>query len=148
LLKNLAETSDKASLDSLDKDIRELQKNLNIYAQHKINLLEAMELGECKKDEILDRFNKIKRLCSEDDAKLSDLLNTIDHLTSLANAKVKLNELYDRVLGNLENATPEIKALALDAPVIKVYARGTDDVEIKGVIPLELALPTTARTSA
>jgi hypothetical protein len=51
-------------------------------------------------------------------------------------------------LDNLENATPEIKALALDALDIKVCARGTDDVEIKGVIPLELALTITARTSA
>jgi len=68
--------------------------------------------------------------------------------TSLANAKVKLNELYDRVLDNLENATPEIKVLALDTLDIKVYARGTDDVEIKGVIPLGLALLTTGQTSA
>jgi hypothetical protein len=82
------------------------------------------------------------------EAKLNDLLKTRDHLTSLANAKVKLNELYDRVLDNLENATPEIKSLALDALDIKVYARGIDNVEIKGIIPLELALPTTARTSA
>jgi len=136
------------SLDLLDKDIRELQKNLNSYTQRKINLLEAMELGEFEKDEILDRLNKIKCLCSEDEARLNDLLKTRGHLTSLANAKVKLNELYDRVLDNLENATTEIKALALDALDIKVYARGTDDVEIKGVIPLELALPTIAQTSA
>ncbi len=105
-----------------------------------------MELGEFEKDDILDRLNNIKRLCSEDEARLNDLLKTRDHLTSLANAKVKLNELYDRVLDNLENATPAIKSLALDALDIKVYARGIDDVEIKGVIPLELALPTTART--
>ena len=107
-----------------------------------------MELGEFEKDEILDRLNKIKRLCGEDEARLNDLLKMRDHLTSLANAKVKLNELYDRVLDNLENATPEIKALALDALDIKVYSRGTDNVEIKSVIPLELALLTTGRTSA
>jgi len=148
VLKELAETGDTASLESLDKDIRELQKNLNNYAQRKVNLLEAMELGEFEKDEILDRLNKIKRLCSEDEARLNDLVNTRDHLTSLADAKVKLNELYDQVLDNLENAAPEIKALALDALDIKVYAKGNDDVEIKGVIPLELALPTTARTWA
>jgi hypothetical protein len=65
-LKELAETSDTASLDSLDKDIRELQKNLNNYAQRKVNLLEAMELGEFEKNEILDRLNNIKRLYSED----------------------------------------------------------------------------------
>jgi hypothetical protein len=67
-----------------------------------------------------------------------------EHLTSLANGKVKLNELYDRVLENLQHSTPEIKAMALDALDIKAYARGTDNVEIQGVIPLEL--PTTART--
>ena len=50
------------------------------------------------------------------------------------------------MLDNLENATPEIKALALDALDIKVYAKGNDVVEIKGVIHLELSLPTTART--
>ena len=62
------------------------------------------------------------------------------------NGKVKLSEPYERVLENLQHSTPEIKALALDALDIKVYARGTDDVEIQGVIPLEL--PTTVRTSA
>ncbi len=148
VLKDLAETSEKLSLDSLDTDIRELEKNLNNYEQRRSNLLEAMELGEFGKDEILDRLNKIKRLSNEDEAKLNDLIKTREHLTSLANAKVKLNELYDRVLDNLENATPEIKSLALDALDIKVFAKGNDDVEIKGVIPLELALPTTARTSA
>ena len=66
---------------------------------------------------------------------------------SKANAKVKLSELYERVVENLRHSTPEIKVLALDAMDIKVYARGTDDVEIQGVIPLELALPTTAQTS-
>ena len=148
VLNDLAETSDKISLDSLDTDIRELEKNLNSYEQRKGNLLEAMELGEFEKDEILDRLNKIKRLCSEDEVRLNDLLKTRKHLTSLANATVKLNELYDRVLDNLQNATPEIKSLALDALDIKVYAKGIDDVEIQGVIPLELALPTTAQTSA
>ena len=43
------------------------------------------------------------------------------------------------------NSIFEIKRLALDALDIKVYA-STDSVEIKGVIPLELALSTTART--
>ena len=36
------------------------------------------------------------------------------------------------------HSTPEIKALALDALGIKVYARGIDNVEVQGVIPLEL----------
>jgi len=64
---------------------------------------------------------------------------------SKANAKVKLSELYERVVENLQHSTPEIKVLALDAMDIKVYARGTDVVEIQDVIPLELALPTTAQ---
>jgi len=148
VLKNLAETGDKTNLDSLDNDIRALEKSLKKYQQHKRNLLEAIEFGEFEKDEILDRMNKIKRLSTEDEVKLNDLIKTRDHLTSLANAKVKLNELYDKVLDNLANATPEIKSLALDALDIKVYARAIDDVEIKGVIPLELALPTTVRTWA
>jgi hypothetical protein len=49
-------------------------------------------------------------------------------------------------MDNLEHNTTEIKARAMDAMDI-IYARGTADVEIRGVIPLELALPTTARTS-
>jgi hypothetical protein len=36
-----------------------------------------------------------------------DLLDTGDHLSSLANAEVNLNELRDRVPDNLENTTPE-----------------------------------------
>ena len=49
-----------------------------------------------------------------------DLLNTGDHLSSLANAEVNLNELYDRVLDNLENASPESAEIKgyLDSSVI------------------------------
>ena len=65
--------------------------------------------------------------------------------TNLAEAKIKLGQLYESVLENLKNTTPEIKWLALDALDIKVYA-STERVEIQGVIPL--ALPTTARTWA
>jgi site-specific DNA recombinase len=146
ILGDLAETGDKASLDSIDAEIMQLEKTLHKYEQRRSNLLEAMELGEFDKNEILDRLSNIKRLRHEGEARLNDLLKTREHLTSLANAEVKLSELYDRVLENLQHSTPEIKALALDALDIKVYARGTDDVEIQGVIPLEL--PTTARTSA
>jgi hypothetical protein len=74
-------------------------------------------------------------------------VTTREHLTSLANAKVKLSELYNQVLENLLHSTSEIKRLAFDALDIKVYA-SRDKTEIRGVIPLELALPTTARTSA
>ena len=66
-------------------------------------------------------------------------------ITSLTDAKLKLGQLYDRVIENLQNCTLEVKRLALDALDIKVYA-STEQVEIHGVIPLEL--PTTARTSA
>ncbi len=78
--------------------------------------------------------------------KLNDLLKTRDHLTGLSNAKVKLGELYNRVLQNLLHSTPEIKMLAFDALDIRVYAGGSK-LEIKGVLPLELYLPTIAQTS-
>ena len=146
VLCKLAETSDKASLDSLDTEIRELENTLRNYEKRRSNLLEAMELGEFEKDEILDRLNNIKRLRHEDDAKLNGLLRTREHLASLDNAKVKLSELYNRVLENLMHSTPEIKKLAFDALDIRVYA-SHDTTEIRGVIPLELALPTTEQTS-
>ena len=60
----------------------------------------------------------------------------------------RLSQIYDRVLENLQHATPEIKALALDALDIRVYAKVTNNVEIQGVIPLDLALPTTVQTWA
>jgi len=96
-------------LDSLDNEIKELEKALHNYEQRRSNLLEAMQSGDFENDEILDRQNNIKRL---------------------------------RRLENLQHSTPEIKVLALDALDIKVYARGTDDVEIQRVTPPEL--PTTA----
>ncbi len=68
-------------------------------------------------------------------------------LASLANAKVKFGKLYGQVLQNLDNADLELKRLALDALDTKVYA-STDSIEIKGVMPLELALPTIEQTSA
>lgn len=147
ILGKLAETIDKASLNSLDTEIRELENTLRNYERRRSNLLEAMELGEFAQDEILDRLNNIKRLRRENEIQLNDLVKTRDHLTSLSNAQVKLSELYNRVLENLLHSTPEVRKLAFDALDIRVYANH-DTTEIRGVIPLELALPTTARTSA
>ena len=123
-----------------------MEKAIEKCRQRRTHLLEAMGLGEFDKDEILNRLNNIKRLCCEDELRLNDLLRAREHIASLADAEIKLNQIYDRVLENLQYATPEIKALALDALDIKVYAKGTDNVEMQGVIPLELALPTTVRT--
>ncbi len=94
----------------------------------------------------MDRLNNIKRLRHDDEVRLADLVKTREHVACLTNAKIKLSELYDRVTKNVEQSTPEIKALTLDALNIKVYANGIGKVEIKGIIPLELAIPTTART--
>ena len=66
------------------------------------------------------------------------------HLAGLTDAKIKLDQLYDRVLENLQDCTPDLKRLLIEALDLKVYA-STDTVEIRGVIPLEL--PTTAQTS-
>jgi site-specific DNA recombinase len=145
ILSQLAEASDIGNLDAIEAEIKELEKNLRNYEQRRTNLLQALELGEFGKDEVLDRLNNLKRLRHEDEAKLSDLLKTRDNITNLAEAKIRLGQLYDRVLKNLQDSTPEIIKLALDALDIKVYA-STERVEIQGVIPLEL--PTIARTSA
>jgi hypothetical protein len=62
--------------------------------------------------------------------------------TSLAEARIRLGQLYESVLENLKNAAPDIRRLGLDALDIKVYA-STERVEIQGVIPL--VLPTIGR---
>ena len=97
------------SLNSLDTEIRELENTLRNYERRRSNLLQAMELGEFEQDEILDRLDNIKRLRREDETKLNELVKVREHLTSLSNAKVKLSELYNRVLENLLHSTPEIK---------------------------------------
>ena len=141
----MAEVSDTSNYDTLNGEIKELEKVLRNYEQRRVNLLEAMELGEFGTDEILDWLNNIKRLRTENEIKINDLRQTIDNLTNLADAKVKMDQLYEQVITNIENSSHETKRLALDALDIKVYA-STDAVEIKGIIPLELALPTTERT--
>lgn len=147
ILGQLADTAAAGDLNAIEAEISELEKRLKKYDQRRTNLLQALELGEFATDEVLDRVNNVKRLRREDEAKLNDLKRMKDNLTSLANAKIKLNELYSHVTDNLDNATQEIKGLALDALDIKVYA-STDKLEIQGVIPIELALPTTEQTSA
>lgn len=147
ILGRLVETSDKASLDSLGTEIGGLENTLRNYERRRSNLLEAMELGEFSQDEILDRLNNVKRLRRENESQLNDLIKTRDHLIGLSNAKLKLSELYNRVLENLLHSTSETRKLAFDALDIRVYA-SRDTTEIRGVIPLELALPTTAQTSA
>ena len=145
VLSQLAEAGDARNLEAIEAEIKTLEKNMRNYEQRRSNLLQALELGEFSNDEILDRLNNLKRLRREDEAKLTDLQRTRDNIKSLAEAKIKLGELYESVLENLKDATPEIKRLALDALDIKVYA-STERVEIQGGIPL--ALPTTERTSA
>jgi chromosome segregation ATPase len=146
ILAQLTEAACPGNLDSLETEIKELNSNIKKYEQRKKNLLEAMELGEFEKDEILDRLNNLKRLRIEDENKLNDLIKTRDNITGLAEAKIKLNQLYDRVMDNLENATSEIKRLAFDALAVRVYA-SPKKYEIKGVIPLQLPLSTIEQTS-
>jgi chromosome segregation ATPase len=136
--------SDAGNLEAIEAEIETLENNLRNYEQRRANLLQALELGEFGHDEVLDRLNNLKRLRREDEAKLTDLEKTRNNINSLAEAKIKLGELYESVLENLKDATAEIKRLSLDALDIKVYA-STERVEIQGVIPL--ALPTTEQTS-
>ncbi len=133
------------NLEAMETEIAELEENIRDYDRRKSNLLQAIEWGEFEKDEILDRLNTLRGLYHQDETKLQDLLRTRNNITNLAEAKIRLGQLYDRVMDNLHNATPEIIRLALDALDIKVYA-STERVEIRGVIPL--ALPTIEQTSA
>ena len=98
ILGQLSQTGDKTSLESIDLEIKELEKALLKYDRRRSNLLEAMELGEFDKDEILDRLSNLKRLRHEDEAKLNDLQKTRDNLSGLANARIKLDQLYGRVM--------------------------------------------------
>lgn len=145
VLSQLAEASDAGNLEAIEAGIKVLEKNLKNYEQRKANLLQALELGEFSHDMVLDRVNNLKRLRHEDETRLTDLERTRDNINSLAEAKIKLGQVYEGVIEELKDATPEVKRLALDALDIKVYA-STERVEIQGVIPL--ALPTTERTSA
>ncbi len=104
-----------------------------------------MELGEFDKNEVLDRLNNVQRLSMEASDELKDLLALKENTTRLAEAKLKVGELYDGVLSNLQNCDQGTKAPALDALHVRFYA-SADKLEIQGVIPLEL--PTIARTSA
>jgi len=147
ILKQLTDASDAGELPAIEIEIKELEKALRNYDKRRSNLLQAMELDEFTKDEVLDRLNNLKRLSTEDKARLNILTKTRNNITGLANASIKLNQIYDQVLENLNNSTMEIKRLALDALDIKVYA-STAATEIKGVIPIDLKLSTTAQTSA
>ncbi len=102
-----------------------------------------MELGEFDKNEVLDRLNNVQRLSMEASDELKDLLALKENTTRLAEAKLKVGELYDGVLSNLQNCDQGTKAPALDARHVRFYA-SADKLEIQGVIPLEL--PTIART--
>jgi len=143
--RRLLEVNDSMCAESIDTEIKELKKKLLKYDRRRSNLLEAFELGEFDKDEILDRLSKLKILRSEDESKMNELIGIRDNMFRMKDARVKLDELYDRVTEGIHNCTSELKKLAFDALDIKAYA-STDKIEIQGVIPLEL--PTTAQTSA
>jgi hypothetical protein len=140
----MAETTAQASVSSIETEINKLEKNLQNYKQRRSNLLEALELGEFDKNEVLDRLNSLKYLREQNELKLKDIVKIRDNLANLTGSKIKLNQLYNRVIENLQNADIKLKRLALDALDIKVFA-STNHIEVQGMIPLEL--PTTARTS-
>ena len=147
IVQQLTQASEVGELGAIEAEIQELEKALRNYEQRRSNLLQAMELGEFSQDEVLDRLSNLKRLRTEDKERLRVLTQARDNLAGLANATVKLNEVYDKVLGNIENCDTDTKRLALEALDIKAYA-SPERTEVKGVLPLELYLPTTAQTSA
>jgi site-specific DNA recombinase len=147
ILKQLAEATKAGDMDSIDAEIKDVERKLRAYERRKISLIDAIEFETLPKDEIRVRANELKRLCTEDQKRLETLKEARGNLVGLANATIKLNQIHEGVLHNLENATSEVKRLAFDALDIKVYA-SKDSIEIKGVVPLKLALPTTERTSA
>lgn len=141
-MKNAVTTIEKEEV--IDAEIKKLKINLRQLEQRRSNLLEAMELGEFDEDEILDRLGNLKRMYQDEDQKLREILDTKANLTSLAGANIKIDQLYEQLLKNIDNCAIDEKRLAMDALDIKVYA-STESIEIKGVIPLEL--PTTGQTS-
>jgi len=68
-----------------------------------------------------------------------------DKITSLTNVKIIFNEVYEHIIDNIQNTTTG-KRLDSDHQDIKVIT-SHETVGISGVIPIELALPTTAKTS-
>ncbi|MGB2876899.1 MAG: recombinase family protein [Dehalococcoidales bacterium] len=137
ITKQRMEANGSADSASLDNDITTLEKKLCEYDKRRNNLLEAMELGEFDKDEILDRLNNLKLLRSEDETRLKQLLEIKANISNLEGAQVKLDEVHNTVLENIENCPDDVKKLALDALDIKVNA-SIDNVEIHGVLPLTL----------
>ncbi|MGB2827504.1 MAG: recombinase family protein [Dehalococcoidales bacterium] len=137
ITKQRMEANGSADSASLDNDITTLEKKLCEYDKRRNNLLEAMELGEFDKDEILDRLNKLKLLNSETETRLKQLVDMKVNITSLEDAHIKLDEVHNTVLKNIENCPDDVKKLALDALDIKVNA-SIDNVEIHGVLPLTL----------
>jgi site-specific DNA recombinase len=143
--KQLLEADKGSGGRKLENDIATLGKRLRAYARRRSNLLEAMEIGDFDKDEILDRLNNVKQAQAEDEAKLKQLLNIKDNISRLEKAQLGIAELQGLAVQRLESCSSELKILALKALDVKVYA-STEHIEITGVIPLDL--PTTARTSA
>lgn len=143
--RQLVEAGNTANTKSVDAEIKEVKKRLRNYEQRRSNLLGALELDEFEKDEILDRLNNLKSLRREDELRLSDLVKIKENLSSLMNAKLRLDQLYEHVVESIQDCTPELKRLAFDALDVKTYA-STDHIEVRGVIPLEL--PTTEQTLA
>jgi hypothetical protein len=74
VLSQLAKINNPKNIEAIEADIRELGKNLKNYEQRRSNLLQAMELGEFGKDEVLDRLSNLKRLRQEDEVRLYDLI--------------------------------------------------------------------------
>jgi septal ring factor EnvC (AmiA/AmiB activator) len=76
VLSQLADTGNADTLDTINAEIKNLEKKVRSYEQRRANLLQAIEWDEFTKDEILDRLNNLRRQRLEDETKLNDLLNT------------------------------------------------------------------------
>jgi site-specific DNA recombinase len=127
-------------LDSgVELQISKLKHRMKTYPAQKKRITSLFRYGDIiDEDTLLDELNRIESEWEADEARISELSELKKHHEYLASVKLSIEELADRVKGNIDNLSFEDKRLMLWALDIKVVAT-QDRIEINGNIPVKLS---------
>ena len=132
------------SSGTIEQEIKALNRKLKQYAGQERRLMQAFKLGFTP-DIILDEMNQTKKEKETDRARLAALIQTKENIARMGDYEVKLKELCDRIVPDLDNCTNQDKKDAYTYLDLKVTAT-PEGVDIKGYIQPKLL--TTGQTWA
>jgi len=148
----IKEEETQASLGTLEKEIKSLQRKLKRYHGQERRLMGVLRLELATPDIVLDELNQMKKERTIDEKRLAALEQAKNNLDKMMDMEDSLKELCSRIIPELDNCNNQDKKDAFTYLDLKVKAT-PESAEIKGfldtgVIQSNSSLLTIGQTSA